>query len=208
MPSVQIKYDNKLLIARVGPVCCIDERVRTCTNTITACMNKHDLWQSWIRMKYQQRDTEIVRVSVGVGVWSVTGQMRRSPRFPSPPFIPQPSPLFASFCQKAFILAPTVTLCCRQTPVWHLNTLAHRRACRNCVKSICVSLTVGVWFVTLRRGVSCVTNSNPDHSLWVSYLLQSYRKKVKRERERKKAEYILKTIKISVSLAVTHITSF
>lgn len=42
-----------------------------------------------------------------------------------------------------------------------------------------MSLTVGVSVVTLGRGVPCVTNSNPDHSLWISYLLQSYKKEEK-----------------------------
>lgn len=42
-----------------------------------------------------------------------------------------------------------------------------------CAKSVCVSLTVGVSVVTLGRGVSCVTDGDPDHSLWISYLLQS-----------------------------------
>lgn len=70
--------------------------------------------------------------------------------------------------QKAFILAPRVTQCYRQVCV---------RAHTNSVKSVCVSLTVGVSVVTLGRGMSCVTNSNPDHSLWISYLLQSYKQR-------------------------------
>ncbi len=48
-----------------------------------------------------------------------------------------------------------------------------------------MSLTVGVSVVTLGRGVSCVTNGNPDHSLWISYLLQSYKREKKSEKETK-----------------------
>lgn len=69
-------------------------------------------------------------------------------------------PHITSSCQKAFMPAPGVT---RRS----------RRACAHARESVCVSLTVGVSVVTLGRGVSCVTNSDPDHSLWVSYLLQS-----------------------------------
>lgn len=42
-----------------------------------------------------------------------------------------------------------------------------------------MSLTVGISVVTLGRGVSSVSNSNPDHSLWISYLLQSYKEGIK-----------------------------
>lgn len=59
------------------------------------------------------------------------------------------------------------------------------RARTNSVKSACVSLTVGVGVVTLGRGVSCVTNGNPDHSLWISYLLQSYKEGEKSEKRDK-----------------------
>lgn len=55
------------------------------------------------------------------------------------------------------------------------NAFAHARMHKQCEESVCVSLTVGVSVVTLGRGVSCVTDSNPDHSLWISYLLQSYK---------------------------------
>lgn len=63
-------------------------------------------------------------------------------------------------------------------------------ACTNSVKSVSVSLTVGVSVVTLGRGVSCVTNSNPDHSLWISYLLQSYKRDKKAARQTKTETYL------------------
>jgi len=71
--------------------------------------------------------------------------------------------------------------------MWDLNTLTHTHI--NCVKSVCVSLTVGIIVVTLGRGVSCVSNGNPDHSLWISDLLQSCKERKwakKKEKEKKK----------------------
>lgn len=88
------------------------------------------------------------------------------------------------------MLAPRVTLCYRQMCGWHLNTLTERHAHTNCAKSVCVTLTVGVSVVTLGRGVSSVANSNPDHSLWISYLLQSYKKRKRRRRRKKKQGHI------------------
>lgn len=133
-------------------------------------------------MTSQQREIEIVCVCVFV-------RMRKSDQLQGR-WGGDLSSRIASFCQKAFMLAPRVTLCYRQMCGWHLNTLTDRHAHTNCAKSVCVTLTVGFSVVTLGRGVSSVANSNPDHSLWISYLLQSYKKRKRRRRKKKTGTYL------------------
>lgn len=47
MPCVQIRYDNKLLIAKVSPAFSVAMHGGECVcvraNTVLACMNKHDV---------------------------------------------------------------------------------------------------------------------------------------------------------------------
>lgn len=96
--------------------------------------------------------------------------MRRRPQFPHHIILPQ-----------------GFSTCSQSHPVLQANVcvaLKHPHAHAQSMMSICVSLTVGVSVVTLRRGVSCVTNSNPDHSFWISYLLQSCKERKKQARDK------------------------
>ena len=77
------------------------------------------------------------------------------------------------------IILPEGFYTCSQSPD---ATDEYARTRKKSVKRVGVSLTVGVSVVTLGRGVSGVSNSNPDHSLWISYLLQSYKEGEKREK--------------------------